>query len=95
MIYKEKEAQGQAFGKNDNQMLILPKNVLQYDYRSYCHRFGERYMYYHRELERKISEVIKEYACVTLFGARQTGKSTMIRNMFPEYEYVREEELPP
>ena len=45
-------------------------------------------MYYHRELERKISEVIKEYACVTLFGARQTGKSTMIRNMFPEYEYV-------
>lgn len=45
-------------------------------------------MYYHRQLERKILEVTKEYACVTLYGARQTGKSTMIRNMFPEYEYV-------
>ena len=45
-------------------------------------------MYYHRQLERKIAEVTGEYACVTLFGARQTGKSTMIRNMFPEYEYV-------
>ncbi len=45
-------------------------------------------MYYHRQLERKILEVTKEYACVTLFGARQTGKSTMIRNLFPEYEYV-------
>lgn len=45
-------------------------------------------MYYHRQLEKKIFEIIDEYACVTLFGARQTGKSTMIRNMFPEYEYV-------
>lgn len=45
-------------------------------------------MYYHRQLERKIVEVVNEYACVTIFGARQTGKSTMVRNLFPEYEYV-------
>lgn len=45
-------------------------------------------MYYHRQLERKIMEVAGEYACTTLFGARQTGKSTMIRNLFPEMEYV-------
>ena len=45
-------------------------------------------MYYHRQLERKILDVANEYACITLFGARQTGKSTMIRNLFPEYEYV-------
>lgn len=45
-------------------------------------------MYYHRQLERKIVEVTREFACVTLFGARQTGKSTMIRNLFPEFEYV-------
>ena len=45
-------------------------------------------MYYHRQLERKILEIANEYACVTLYGARQTGKSTMIRNLFPEYEYV-------
>ncbi len=45
-------------------------------------------MYYHRQLERKILETAKEYACITLYGARQTGKSTMIRNVFPECEYV-------
>ncbi len=45
-------------------------------------------MYYHRHLEKKITAVAKEYACITLYGARQTGKSTMIRNMFPNYEYI-------
>ena len=45
-------------------------------------------MYLHRQLERTIKEATKEYACITLFGARQTGKSTMVRNLFPEFEYV-------
>ncbi|MBR1628979.1 MAG: ATP-binding protein [Lachnospiraceae bacterium] len=45
-------------------------------------------MYYHRQLEKKIVESASEYACITLFGARQTGKSTMIRNLYPEYEYI-------
>ena len=45
-------------------------------------------MYYHRQLEKKIMETVNEFACVTLYGARQTGKSTMIRNLFPQYEYV-------
>ena len=29
-----------------------------------------------------------EYACITLYGARQTGKSTMVRTMFEDIEYV-------
>ena len=45
-------------------------------------------MYYHRQLESKILKAAGEYACITLYGARQTGKSTMIRNLFKEYEYV-------
>ncbi len=45
-------------------------------------------MYYHRQLEHIIKQTASEYACITLYGARQTGKSTMIRNLFPEYEYV-------
>lgn len=45
-------------------------------------------MYYHRQLENKIIQIAGEYACITLYGARQTGKSTMIRNLFPDYEYV-------
>ena len=45
-------------------------------------------MYYHRQLERKIMETAKEFACITLYGPRQTGKSTMVRNLFPQFEYV-------
>ena len=45
-------------------------------------------MYYHRQLEKKIKQTASEYACITLYGARQTGKSTMIRNVFPVLEYV-------
>lgn len=45
-------------------------------------------MYYHRQLERKIKETANEFACITIYGARQTGKSTMIRNLFPAYDYV-------
>ena len=55
-------------------------------------------MYYHRQLERKLLEISNEYSCITLYGARQTGKSTMVRNTFPGFEYVtlddsREREL--
>lgn len=45
-------------------------------------------MYYHRQLEQKLGETAKQFACITLYGARQTGKSTMVRNLFPEFEYV-------
>ena len=45
-------------------------------------------MYYHRQLEQKLTEIANQFACITLFGARQTGKSTMVRNIFPEFEYV-------
>ncbi len=45
-------------------------------------------MYYHRQLEKKIINIAGEYACITLYGARQTGKSTMVRKLFPDYEYV-------
>ena len=45
-------------------------------------------MYYRRQLEQKIIKTSGEFACITLYGARQTGKSTMIRNLFPDYEYV-------
>ena len=45
-------------------------------------------MYYHRQLEKKIIDIAEEYACITLYGARQTGKSTMVRNIFQDYEYV-------
>ena len=45
-------------------------------------------MYYKRQLEDVVKKAAKEYAAITLYGARQTGKSTMVRNIFPQMEYV-------
>ena len=45
-------------------------------------------MYYHRQLEKTVLKAADEFACVTLYGARQTGKSTMVRTMFENIEYV-------
>ncbi|MCR5457775.1 MAG: ATP-binding protein [Clostridiales bacterium] len=55
-------------------------------------------MYYHRQLEKVLLETAKNFSCITLYGARQTGKSTMARNIFKDCEYVtfddsREREL--
>ena len=55
-------------------------------------------MYYHRQLEKVLLETAKNFSCITLYGARQTGKSTMARNIFQNCEYVtfddsREREL--
>ena len=55
-------------------------------------------MYYQRQLEKVLLETAKNFSCITLYGARQTGKSTMARNVFNNLEYVtlddrREREL--
>ena len=45
-------------------------------------------MYYHRQLEKTVLKAAGEFACITLYGARQTGKSTMVRTIFNNIEYV-------
>ena len=45
-------------------------------------------MYYHRQLEATLRKAAEEFACITLYGARQTGKSTMVRTLFDGIEYV-------
>ena len=45
-------------------------------------------MYYHRQLEPTLRKAAEEFACITLYGARQTGKSTMVRTLFDGIEYV-------
>ncbi|MBO4309011.1 MAG: ATP-binding protein [Clostridia bacterium] len=37
--------------------------------------------YIHRTIEKKITEVSKEYSCVILIGPRQVGKSTVFRHL--------------
>ena len=41
-----------------------------------------------RELKNKLSELITKYPVVTLTGPRQSGKSTLLKSLFPDYQYV-------
>lgn len=46
-----------------------------------------------RELAGKIRELTAKFPIVTLTGPRQSGKSTLLRHMFPDYKYVSLEDL--
>lgn len=41
-------------------------------------------MYYSRTIEKKINSIKKEYAAITIYGARQVGKSTVVDHIFGE-----------
>ena len=42
---------------------------------------------YKRHLEEHISHLITQYRCITLVGPRQSGKTTLSKKLFPDYEY--------
>lgn len=44
--------------------------------------------YLHRHLEKTIKDAINWSKVVLLLGARQTGKSTMLRHLFPDYQHI-------
>ena len=45
-------------------------------------------MYYNREIESKILKLSSQYPAIILTGARQTGKTTLLRQLFPKYNYI-------
>ena len=45
-------------------------------------------MYIPRHREKQLQELLSFFPVVVLIGARQVGKSTMLKNMFPNYDYV-------
>ncbi|MDE6007274.1 MAG: ATP-binding protein [Muribaculaceae bacterium] len=45
-------------------------------------------MYIQRQITSKISQLCEKFPIVTLTGPRQSGKSTLLRNQFPEYRYI-------
>lgn len=46
-----------------------------------------------RILRRKIKELAEKYPVITLTGPRQSGKSTLLKDAFPEFQYVSLEDL--
>jgi hypothetical protein len=44
--------------------------------------------YIHRRIEANILKRAKEFPVIVLTGPRQTGKSTMLKEIFPRYNYV-------
>ena len=51
-------------------------------------------MYITRALEKQIKKAATEFACITIYGARQTGKSTMVRHLFKDdFNYVTFDDL--
>jgi predicted AAA+ superfamily ATPase len=45
-------------------------------------------MYYKREIEQKIRDATMQFPCVVLTGARQVGKTTLLRHCFPDHRFV-------
>jgi len=45
-------------------------------------------MYFKREIEGIIQSLRTQYPCLVLTGARQVGKTTLLRHCFPEYNFV-------
>ena len=41
-----------------------------------------------RTIERKIKEAGSKYPVITLTGPRQSGKTTLVRELFKDYQYV-------
>ena len=50
-------------------------------------------MYLKRGIENKILEASKQFACITLYGPRQVGKSTLFNNLFPNIKSVSLDDL--
>ncbi len=49
---------------------------------------GDNYMYITRHIETVLNKAEKQTKVILLTGARQVGKTTAIREVFPEYEYI-------
>lgn len=44
--------------------------------------------YIHRTLEPVLLKAVKQFPAIVLTGPRQTGKSTLLKQLFPEYNYI-------
>lgn len=45
-------------------------------------------MYLHRSIENILEKAVRQTKVILITGARQTGKTTVIQNTFPDYNYI-------
>lgn len=45
-------------------------------------------MYYKRDISARIKRLLEQFPAVILTGARQTGKTTLLKHLFPRHKYV-------
>ena len=45
-------------------------------------------VYYHRQLEPRLNQALKQFPAVVVTGGRQSGKSTMLQKAFPDFTYL-------
>ena len=50
-------------------------------------------MYLNRDIENLLLETSKNFCCITIYGSRQVGKSTLVRKTFPNFNYVTLDDL--
>src|SRR5262249_24626026 len=44
--------------------------------------------YIPRQISGKLKKALQHFPCLVLIGARQVGKSTLLKKLFPSYHYV-------
>ncbi len=44
--------------------------------------------YVHRHIETILGQVVRQYPIITITGPRQSGKTTLVRHLFPDKHYV-------
>lgn len=45
-------------------------------------------MFVHRNIEARVREMCRKFPIVSVTGPRQSGKTTLLREVFPEYRYI-------
>jgi uncharacterized protein len=48
----------------------------------------EVFMYYKRHIQQKVIELAKHFKVILVSGARQVGKSTLLKNLFPDLKHI-------
>jgi|694.fasta_scaffold00007_187 predicted AAA+ superfamily ATPase len=49
--------------------------------------------YFQREIEKLVKKSARSFSALVITGARQVGKSTMLKHLFPKHSYVSLDEM--